>query len=286
MRKKHALVLEGGAMRGLFSAGVMDVLMENDIHFDGIAGVSAGAAFGCNYKSRQPGRVLRYNLRFCRDRRYCSWYSRLTTGDLFGADFCYRRLPDELDVFDTAEYDRDPMEYFVVCTDVLTGKPFYRACPAADHTCYQWMRASASMPLVSQIVFPEPGGRGYLDGAISDSIPLRFMEQRGYEKSVVVLTQKPDYCKTPQRGMFLLRKLLKKYPALITALENRHTMYNETLSYIRKRAAEGAVLVIQPQEDLPLGRICHDPEKLRAAWETGRKTALHQLDELRAFLEK
>ena len=125
---KTGLVLEGGAMRGLFSAGVMDVLMEHQITFDGAIGVSAGAAFGCNYKSRQPGRVIRYNTMYAKDPRYCSLRSFLRTGDLFRADFCYHELPKKLDVFDAEAFQQNPMEFYVVCTDIQTGKAVYRKC--------------------------------------------------------------------------------------------------------------------------------------------------------------
>ena len=129
---KRGLVLEGGAMRGLFTAGVTDVMLERGVTYDGIVGVSAGAVFGCNYKSHQPGRVLRYNLRFCRDPRYCSVRSWAKTGDLYGADFCYRAIPDELDPFDRAAYAADPTDFWVVCTDADTGKPVYHNCLTGD----------------------------------------------------------------------------------------------------------------------------------------------------------
>ena len=148
---KTGLVLEGGALRGLFSAGVIDVMMENGVKFDGLVGVSAGAAFGCNYKSRQAGRAIRYNTRFANDWRYCSWRSWLTTGDLFGGEFCYHVMPEELDIFDTAAFDSNPMEYYAVCTDVETGEPVYQKLMKCAYDTYEYIRASASMPLVSKV---------------------------------------------------------------------------------------------------------------------------------------
>ena len=146
---KTGLVMEGGAMRGLFTAGVIDVMMEKEIEFDGAIGVSAGAAFGCNYKSKQIGRALRYNINDCKDKRYCSMKSLITTGNLYGAEFCYHELPDKLDIFDCETFENNPMEFYLVCTDVLTGKPIYKKCEKADYDCLEWMRASASMPLAS-----------------------------------------------------------------------------------------------------------------------------------------
>jgi predicted patatin/cPLA2 family phospholipase len=280
--KKYGLVLEGGAMRGLFSAGILDCFLEEKIALQGIAGVSAGAAFSCNYKSGQAGRVLRYNKRFCRDPRYCSVRSWWKTGDLFGAEFCYHTLPETLDPFDAEAYNRNPVEFFLVCTDVHTGKAHYQACPVAGAECYEWMRASSSMPLVSRIV--SVGGGEYLDGAIADSIPLRFMERMGYEKNIVILTQPAGYRKKPSHAMMLLLLALRKYPALVKAMENRHRVYNETLAYVEKQASEGKVLLLRPEEPLPIRRICHDPDKLQFVYDTGKALAYKHLEEIRSFL--
>lgn len=229
---KTGLVLEGGAMRGLFSAGVMDVLMEHQIAFDGAIGVSAGAAFGCNYKSRQPGRVIRYNTEYARDPRYCSLRSLFKTGDLFGADFCYHELPNKLDPFDTEAFQQNPMEFYVVCTDVLTGEAVYQKCGIADDECFEWLRASASMPLVSRTV--EIGGRRMLDGGIADSIPLRYFEQIGYNKILVILTQPEGYRKKKNKALPLIRLSFRQYPKMVEALEKHHKKYNDTLAYVKK----------------------------------------------------
>lgn len=279
---KKGLILEGGAMRGLFTAGVIDVLMEHEIEFDGLIGVSAGAAFGCNYKSRQIGRTIRYNMKYSKDWRYCSIRSLIRTGDLYGTQFCYHDIPEKLDIFDSETFDKNPMEFVVVCTDVETGKPVYHTCNKAGGECLEWIRASASMPMVSQVV--EVGGYRMLDGGISDAIPLRYFEQAGYEKNVVILTQPADYRKKKNRLMPLLRRTLKKYPNVVETLANRHENYNETRRYINERAAAGAVFVIQPETALEIGRTEHDPEKMRRVYEMGRETALRQLKEIQEFL--
>lgn len=279
---KTGLVLEGGAMRGLFTAGVLDVLMEHGIPFDGAVGVSAGACFGCNYKSKQIGRAIRYNERFCKDKRYCSFYSLITTGDLYGAEFCYRTIPEELDIFDTKTFDENPMEFYVTCTDVETGKPVYKLCSTGENYL-EWMRASASMPLASRIV--EIDGGKYLDGGISDSIPLRFFEDMGYEKNVVVLTRPEAYLKKPNSLMPIMRHAFKSYPAFLETLANRHAVYNETVSYIRQREKEGNVFVICPDAALPAGYTPRDKEKIRQTYELGRQKAFEQLSALEEFLE-
>ena len=248
---KTGLVLEGGALRGLYTMGIVDVLIENGIHFDGLIGVSAGAAFGCNYLSRQPGRALRYNQRFSHDWRYCSLRSWLCTGDLFGAEFAYHRLPKELDPFDFQTFKASKTDFYMVCTDVETGQPVYRLAHQdmpVDALC-EWIRASASMPLVSRVV--EIEGRKLLDGGVSDSIPLRYFQQQGYQRNLVILTQPRDYVKQPTAFMPLMRLSLRHYPNMIAALANRHVMYNAQLRYVAAQEKLGHTLVLAPEEKLP-----------------------------------
>lgn len=279
---KNGLVLEGGAMRGLFTAGVIDVFMENGIEFDRIVGVSAGACFGCNYKSGQPGRAIRYNTRFAKDKRYCSVRSLITTGDMFGAKFCYHDIPEELDLFDYEHFAASPSEFYVVCTDIETGKAVYHRCDKGTGDDLEWIRASASMPLASRIV--RIGDRKLLDGGISDSIPLRFMEKTGIEKNVVVLTQPRDYRKKPAKSTKLIRMTMRKYPEFVKAAADRYKMYNAELRYVRKAEEAGRALVIAPAEKLPVGHVEHDPDVMREVYRIGRNTALAMLDEVLAFL--
>ena len=259
---KHGLVMEGGAMRGLFTAGVIDVMMEQNIVFDGAVGVSAGAVFGGNYKSHQIGRVLRYNLAFCQDPRYCSMRSRIKTGDLFGADFCYRELPDQLDVFDKEAYANSPMDFYVVGTDVRSGRAVYHNCRKGDYEDLDWMRASASMPLASQIV--SVGNRNLLDGGIADSIPLKFMQTQGYAKNVVILTQPLDYVKKKNKLMPLMNLVYRQYPNLLGTMAKRHEVYNQATAYVREQEALGNVFVIRPEAPLDIHRVEHDKEKIQA----------------------
>ncbi len=281
---KTGLVLEGGAMRGVFSAGVMDVMMENGIIFDMMVGVSAGAAFGSNYKSAQIGRAIRYNKKYSKDKRYCSLRSLIFTGDMYGAEFCYHTLPNELDVFDKDAFEKNPMEFYVVCTDINTGKPFYKKIDKAGDTAYEWIRASSSLPLVSRIVKME--GKEYLDGGITDSIPLKFSEEMGCYKNIVILTQPKGYIKKKTSMMWLMKLALRKYPKMIEALEARHIMYNDTLKYIEEKEREGSALVICPDQALVIKRVEHDENKLEAVYQLGRKTAEKRLEEIKEFLSK
>ena len=279
---KSGLVMEGGAMRGLFTAGVTDVLMENGITFDGAVGVSAGACFGCNYKSHQPRRAIRYNTRFCNDKRYCSVHSLITTGDMFGAEFCYHTIPNELDLFDHETFRNEPMEFFVVATDIEKGHAVYHRCRSSEDSELEWIRASASMPLAARIV--EADGRKLLDGGITDSIPLRFMEKTGYDRNVVILTQPRNYTKKPSKSLALIKAAYRKYPELVRAYAERPKMYNDQLKYVRRSESEGRALVIAPAEKLPVGHIEHDPEVLLEVYRLGRKAANERLEEVFAFL--
>ena len=279
---KTGLILEGGAMRGLFTAGVLDVLMENKITFDGVIGVSAGAAFGCNFKSGQIGRAVRYNVRFCRDKRYCGLGSLLKTGDIFNRDFCYGEVPLKLDPFDFDAFEKDPTDFYVVCTDVETGEALCHRYTGRDDHGFDWIRASASMPLVSRMV--EIEGRKLLDGGIADSIPASCFESMGYTRNVVILTRPEGYRKKKNQALPLIRRKYRAYPRLVEAMEQRHLVYNAELDYVAQAQAEGRMFVIRPEKALAVRRIEKNPERLRAAYEEGRRTAARQREALSAFL--
>jgi len=281
---KKGLILEGGAMRGMFTCGVMDVMMEHGIEFDGAIGVSAGAAFGVNYKSKQIGRAIRYNTRFCADKRYGGLHSLLTTGNIYNTDFCYNEVPLKHDLFDFDTYESNPMEFYVVATDVETGKAEYHRYEGKDDHCFDWIRASASMPVVSKMV--EIDGRKYLDGALADSIPVKYFEGLGYDRNVVVLTRPKSYTMKQNQMLPIIRAKYRKYPKLVAAIENRHRVYNETLAYISQMERAGKLLVIRPDEALPVSRVEKDPEKLRQAYEIGRNAAEAQIERIKQYLSK
>ena len=281
---KTGLVLEGGGLRGIFTAGVLDVLMEEGVKFDGAVGVSAGAAFGSNYKSEQNRRAIRYNLRFAKDPRYSSIMSLIATGNLFNAQFCYHDIPEKLDPFDWETFRKNPMEFYLVCTDVETGKAVYHLCDNDDEQeMLEWFRASGSMPLVSRIV--EIGDKKLLDGGIADSIPLRFMEEQGYERNLVVLTRPANYVKTGNPLMAMIERGLRDYPEGVEAIRNRHIAYNEEVAYVRQREIGKYAFVIRPDRDLDIGRVEHDRTKIRAAYKAGRRKARKLLPEIMTFLE-
>ena len=280
---KKGLVLEGGAMRGLFTAGIIDVMMEAGVEPDGLIGVSAGAAFGCNYKSRQPGRAIRYNTRFAKDTRYSGLKSFLTTGDYFNAQFGYHIVPYQYDLFDVAAFEQNPMEFIVVCTDVLTGQAVYHKMDRVDFDELEWLRASASMPLVSKVV--EVAGRKLLDGGVADSIPLAYFESIGYDRNVVILTQPEGYMKQRTKLMPLMRIGLRRYPEMIQAMDRRYLMYNRELEFVRQAEREGRCLVIRPDEKLPIGHISHDQEEMKRVYQIGREMGDRYIERIKAFYQ-
>lgn len=280
---KTGLIMEGGAMRGMFTAGVTDVMMENNICFDGAVGTSAGAVFGCNYKSHQIGRVIRYNKKYCADKRFVSIRSLITTGNIYNTDFAYNKIPNELDKFDTETYKNSPMEFHVACTDVVTGNAVYHKCENADASDIEWMRASASMPLVSELVHID----NYIlsDGGTADSVPLKYFESLGYDRNVVILTQPMNYAKHKNKLMPLMRLTYRKYPKFIEAAQNRHERYNTLLQYIADREKSGSVFVVRPPEALNISSVAHNPGELERVYQIGRRTAVNCIEEMKNFLQ-
>ena len=269
---KTGLVLEGGGMRGLFTAGVLDVMMERDIKVDGIVGVSAGACFGCNYVSKQPGRILRYNVNMTKEPRYMGLRPLLSTGNLMNPEFAYHTLPDEIDIFDKDTFNKSSVEYHVVCTDVLTGEPVYKhLTPPVDYDFMEWLRASSALPLVSIPV--ELEGRQLLDGGMSDSIPLKYFQNLGYKHNIVILTQPKGFTKKRTKLMPLFHTLMRKYPAVIEVMNRRHIMYNAQLEYLAQEEKAGRITVIAPDDTLPIGRTEQNVEKMKRVYQMGREAA-------------
>ena len=278
------LVLEGGGLRAMFTSGVLDVFMANGIKFDAAVGVSAGVLFGCNYKSNQPGRALRYNIRFKDNPEYMSWRSLLRTGNYVNEHFSYHLLPHEYDPMDFQAYRENPMKFYAVCTDIDEGRPVYHEIDDADGTGLRWMQASASMPVFARPV--EIEGRHYLDGGITDSIPLKFIQQKGYRKNVVILTQPADYYKKKAHVGLAMKMFLKKYPKVAELMSIRHVMYNEQLDYIRSEQQKGDTFLICPDEKLDIGRLSLKEDKMRRVYETGVEKALSLLPQLKEFIER
>ena len=277
---KVGLVLEGGAMRGMYSAGVLDVFIEQGVHVDGIVGVSAGACFGCNLFSGQKGRVLRYNQRFAGDPRNVSLRSWLTTGDIVNKKFAYYVIPTTYDLFDEEAFEAYGGEYWVVVTNVETGEAEYMQMHHLLNDI-EMMRASASMPFCSRMVLI--GGKKYLDGGIADSIPVRACLDMGYDKVIVILTQPADYVKGPMNEK-LIRAVYRKYPNLCKTLCDRHNRYNAQAADVAQLEREGKVFVIRPKEALNIRRLEKDPDELARVHQIGLADGEAAMDALRAYL--
>lgn len=279
---KTGLVLEGGGLRDLFTAAILDVMMEKEVKFDGIIGVSAGATFGCNYKSHQIGRALRYNINMSNNWRFCSLRSWITTGDLVGAEFAYHILPTEIDIFDNETFKSDATEFCVVCTDALTGEPIYKRIDKMDYEGLEWLRATASLPIVSNPV--EVGGYKLLDGGISDSIPLKYWQAQGYERNVVILTQPKGFIKKRTSLMPMFKFFCRRYPNIVKAMARRHEMYNEELAYLEAEEAKGLTLVIAPDAPIEIGRTEMKPEKMQKVYDDGVAFAKQNINKIIEFV--
>ena len=280
---KTCLVLEGGAMRGIYTAGVLDTLMQNNIKFDAIIGVSAGALFGINYKSNQKGRAYRYNMKYINDKEYIGLYSYLTTGNIMNKSFCFNKLVNELDKFDYQAFKNNKTKFYVVVTNLLTGTPEYQELTDLnDQNQMEYLRASGSMQYVSKPV--KINNNYYLDGATGDSIPIKYMEKLGFNKIIVVGTRPEGYQKQykPQPSKIFY----KKYPKFIKALSNRPSMYNETIKYIEKKANNHEIIFIRPSQDLKVKRIEKNKKKLSSLYTLGQNDTKEIISTINKYLTK
>jgi len=277
---KTGLVLEGGAMRGIYTAGVLDAFMEEDIHFDGVIGVSAGAIHGASYVAEQKGRNIRYYKKYCADKRFMSFYNLLTTGDLVNEQFCYHELPDMLDPFDYDVLDQSKTEFYVTCTNLETGKAEYLHMKDSRKEI-DLLRASASMPYVTKII--DYDGKKLLDGGCADSIPVKAFAKMGFNRPVVVLTRDKDYVKKASNSHFA-KLFYRKYPAFVRELQRRHIKYNRTREWIEKWEREGKIFVIRPSRVLDIGRMEKNPDELQRIYDIGFQDARKCMDELKEFL--
>lgn len=281
-KMKVGLVLEGGAMRGLYTAGVLDVFLDNkDIKIDTIIGVSAGALFGVNYKSRQKGRTLRYNLKYANDERYMGFKSLVKTGDIVNKEFCYDELPNKLDIFDNETYKKSPEEFYAVVTNLDTGKPEYIKIDDAQKDI-EYLRASGSMPYVSKIV--QIDGKKYLDGGTSDSIPVDEMMKMGVDKVIVVLTRPLEYRKK-KSSKKISKWYYKRYPNYIDTLNNRYKMYNSEVEKVISLEKDKKIFVIRPSRLVDIKRIERDTSKLKEMYDLGVEDAKNSLKDLKNYLE-
>lgn len=277
---KTGLVLEGGGMRGIYTAGVLDVFLEHDIAFDGVIGVSAGAIHGATYVAKQKGRSIRYYKRHIKERRFMSIWNLITTGDYVGKKFCYQDLPNIYDPFDYKAFQDSKTKFYAGMTDVATGRPAYKLISNMKKQM-KLIRASASLPIISKPVLYR--GHIYLDGGCSDSIPVQAMRERGYNRIVVIETRDRSYIKKPM-NMRLIRNIYRHYPRFCHQLSLRHVLYNQTRMEIEAQAENGRLFLIQPSKPLQIGRLEKDPKKLQEIYDIGRMDAEMKLAEMKKWL--
>ena len=280
---KTGLVLEGGAMRGMYTAGVLDVFIEQGITFDGVIGVSAGALFGVNLLSKQVGRVIRYNKRFNADPNYLGLRPLFHTGNIVDTDYAYDRVPRMLDVFDDDTYRASGIPFYAVVTNVETGEPEYIKIDSVFEQM-DVLRASGSMPFVSKPV--EIGGKKYLDGAITDSIPFEKFMEMGYDRLVVVLTKPDGYVKKPMSPLLVRLCYANAYPKFAEKVRDRHIMYNASTVRLGELEREGKVLVLRPSQHIRISRIEKNPDKLQALYGVCVRDAQAKKEQLRRFLSE
>lgn len=279
---KTGLVLEGGAMRGIYTAGVLDVFMEKQLHFDGVIGVSAGALHGCSFVSGQKGRSIRYYKNYRNDRHFMSIWNLIHTGEIVGRDFCYHEIPERLDPYDYEAFLKADTAFYAVCTNLETGKAEYiRITDMLNQV--DVMRASASMPYVSRIVSWD--GKKLLDGGCADSIPVQQFKKMGYERNVVVLTREEGFVKKPET-VKLAEIYYHRYPAFVEALKTRHEVYNRTLEEIRSMEKNGEAFVIRPSQRLTIGRMESDIEEIQKVYDLGRKDAKDHMTKMKEWLKE
>lgn len=278
-----SLVLEGGGMRGLYTCGVLDYFLKENLEVDMVVGVSAGACAACSYLSKQYGRGAAINIDYIKDKRFFSLSSLLKTGSAFGLDFIFDEIPNHLNRYDYKTFHANPTRFYSVSTNIETGKAFYkRVIDMRGDT--EYIKGSMSLPLISPIV--EVDGLKLLDGGIADSIPISFAMKLGYDKHIVVLTQYREYRKGKNNLMPMIRHNYKKYPNLVNALQNRHIAYNHTLDDLYQLEKEGKVFIIQPQKPVTISRVETDANKLKKLYEDGFQDAKRLYDELMEYLKK
>ena len=278
---KIGLLLEGGGMRGLYTAGVLDIFMEKGIHIDEIIGVSAGALFGINYKSNQMGRIVRYNKKYAKNKNYMGMYSLLTTGNIMNEEFCFNKIVNELDPIDYETYKDSKVEFYAVVTNIETGEAEYiKIDDLKDKDNLEYLRASGSMPFVSKPVNIQ--NKKYLDGGIADSIPIDKMMHMDYDKVIVILTRPKEYRKKKSNQVFP-KLYYRKYPKFAEAINHRYQMYNKEIDKVSDLEKEGKIFVIRPSKLVKIKRIEKNEHRMQEMYDLGREDTLKVITKLDKF---
>lgn len=282
-KEKTGLVLEGGGLRGIFTAGVLDFFLEKNIEFDGCIGVSAGSCHACSYLSKQYKRAFNVSVDYLDDKRYCSMHSLITTGDLFGVDFVYGEIPNKLNPIDNEAFMKSRTRFQAVITNCRTGEAEYPDVKDF-RTDTVYIRASSSLPFLSKMV--KINGKLYLDGGVSDSIPIKKSIENGNTKNIIIMTRDKKYRKKQSKLGKISAIRYKKYPKFVELMNTRFSRYNEILEYIYELERQGKVFIIQPETSLNLGRIEKNREKLTNVYNIGYKEAEKRYSAMMEYLAK
>lgn len=278
------LILEGGGMRGVYTAGVLEYFLEKELFFPYVIGVSAGACQGSSYVARQPGRNKQVTIDYVTHQEYISYRNLLLKKELFGMDFIFDKLPNELVPFDFETFNSAAEKFLVGTTDCITGEPVYFDKNDIPEDFLKIIRASSTLPFMAPAI--EFQGRTLMDGGISDPIPIRKAIADGVQKNVIILTKPKGYRKKKSSFSWLPRYVYKDFKGLHKALETRYKMYNETLDYIEELEARNEIMVIRPSQDLKVGRVERNPDKLTRLYDVGYQDAAEIYDSLKDWLGK
>lgn len=280
--KKNGLVLEGGGMRALFTAGVLDAFLEKSLCIDTMVSVSAGALFGVNYVSQQKERAVRYNIKFAGDKRYMSLRNWFKTGNVLDKKFAYYDLPMKLDVFDEKKFSESNINFYIVLTNIETGKAEYILIKDVFDQM-EYLRATSALPFASKII--KIDGKKYLDGGITDPVPIDYCKKMGCDKLIVVLTRPKGKYKEDKLN-WLFKIVYKKYPKLVERLVNMENDYKKTLKKIIELEDKGEIFVIRPDEVLDIGRLETNKEKIKEIYNKGLEKGRKEIEKLEKYLNK
>lgn len=278
---RAGLVLEGGGMRGMYTTGVLEFFLEKNLIFENCYGVSAGACQLCSYISGQPKRGYHAVMDYVNDKRYCSFWNLISTGDLFSAKMCYDTIPNQLLPYDYEKAASYPGNAYAVVTNIESGEPEYLPLRELHHDITA-VQASASLPLLSRNVKYE--GKLYLDGGVADAIPIHHAIASGNSKNIVVLTKPVGYVRKKSSHLGLIKLAYRKYPKVYELMAKRHITYNDTMQFLEKEEKEGRIFVLRPQEPDDIGRLEKDITKLEALYQKGYEDAKANYDKMMSYL--
>jgi predicted patatin/cPLA2 family phospholipase len=280
--KNSCIVLEGGGLRGAFTSGVLEYLMEKELNFDRVIGVSAGACVGASFLSKQKGRNRKVNVEYPSDKRYMGFRHLITTGSYFNMKFVFGELPTKLVPFDEPAFYRNPAEFDVIATALNSGKSVVFSKKEIEKIGIdKVLIASSSIPLLAQSV--NIGGELFYDGGVADSIPVKYALSK-HEKAVVILTQPRGYRKTEMKNLLPFKLAFRNHPEFLNVLLNRNEEYNKTLDFCEQMEQEGKLFILAPSVEFSIGRTEQSLEKRMNLYNYGYRLMHNNFIELQAFL--